>query len=252
MKGNIVDRKKLAINAKLFNIKIGLNKILYQEIAQKIPDDYNILFMLEAGNSEFSKKNPIIITDKNIFIVQPKERSLYLISISINNIKGIIYSDKSVIISENSRNTVINGLTEEQRKEIKIVLKNMNKISMNQNKNDKMNRSIIENDPNIDLHFYNKLKEVVNSYGINILENTRLLKSIMLDYCKGEYTSQIKLLILVLEIGSYKELINSDETLIVRNKLIQKLINENYIIKNVAEDIITKLIDIIKQGKKGI
>jgi hypothetical protein len=94
--------------------------------------------------------------------------------------------------------------------------------------------------------FQKLLDLAVNELGLNILDDHKRAKAILLDYAQGEFRNEINFLLLILEKGYFAKLKQSAEIEIAKNIIVEKLVNENYIQRNIAEEMVCVLANKIK------
>ena len=85
------------------------------------------------------------------------------------------------------------------------------------------------------------LQNFIKIYKTDIFNNIPKCKSLLLDLSKGEYKSEIRLLLQALELGCHTTILSSKDLNITRISLINQLKNEYFI----SEDISVSLMDIL-------
>jgi hypothetical protein len=109
-----------------------------------------------------------------------------------------------------------------------------------------------ENNNKIDLEisFFDVLYKTVEVEGIVIFDNIRRCKAILLDNAKGHYKKEIRLLIIALEEGCHKMIINSEDIEITERVLVQQLRNNCLLDQDAAKFIILMLIKLLEKNNK--
>jgi len=100
---------------------------------------------------------------------------------------------------------------------------------------------------------FNKfLHDFVEMYSINIFDNQKKCKSLLLDHAKGEYVKEIRLLLQVLELGYHTDILNSNDIKLTQLTLIKKLQNEYFITEDISSFYINLLLSILRNYKPNI
>jgi len=85
------------------------------------------------------------------------------------------------------------------------------------------------------------LHDFIKKYKVEIFNDMRKCKSLLLDHAKGEHKKEIRLLLQALDMGCYSTIMNSNDLNITRMTLIKQLQDEYYI----SEDIATSFVDLL-------
>jgi formylglycine-generating enzyme len=93
----------------------------------------------------------------------------------------------------------------------------------------------------MDKQFPSFIHNFVKQYKPEVFSNIAKCKSLLLDHAKGEYKSEIRLLLRVLNLGFYTTILNSQDLNLTRMTLIKQLQSEYFI----SEDISGVLIDLL-------
>jgi hypothetical protein len=98
----------------------------------------------------------------------------------------------------------------------------------------------------MDKDFVKLAQKIVNEQGKEILNNSKLTKALFLDYSHGEYKNEINLLVKTIELG-YSNKIHSTDDLDTIKLLLSRQLNENnYIVEDIAVQIVSLLIALLK------
>ncbi|MDR3343025.1 MAG: formylglycine-generating enzyme family protein [Treponema sp.] len=103
----------------------------------------------------------------------------------------------------------------------------------------------------MDASFLKIVKRIITDYGTVILNNQAQCKAVLSDYAIGMYKKEIRLLILVLEAGCHRKIVESQDLGITKQILVRDLQADYYLTKDAAEDSIDLLI-LLLRAKDGI
>ncbi|GHT56740.1 hypothetical protein FACS1894109_06670 [Spirochaetia bacterium] len=93
--------------------------------------------------------------------------------------------------------------------------------------------------------FQDVLGKLIKEHGMALLDNSARCNALLQDYTQGQFKKETRLLLQALEAGYYKELKNTQDPEIARQKLIQKFQDEYGSSEKSAEETISLLMRIL-------
>jgi hypothetical protein len=98
----------------------------------------------------------------------------------------------------------------------------------------------------MDKGFIDLTKKMVKDRGIDILNDARITKALLMDYSHGEYKKEINLLIKIIELGFPKRVKEADNIKIIKIILSRELTEDLFIMENMSSSIVSLLISLIR------
>ncbi|GHT56737.1 hypothetical protein FACS1894109_06660 [Spirochaetia bacterium] len=100
--------------------------------------------------------------------------------------------------------------------------------------------------------FQDILNKLIKEHGIPLLDNSARCNALLQDYTQGQFKKESRLLLQALEAGYYKELKNTQDPEITKQKLIQKFQDEYGIAKEPAEETVSLLMGVLEIPEKSV
>jgi len=94
--------------------------------------------------------------------------------------------------------------------------------------------------------FFNFVKKIVDEKGLNLLNDSKQVKALLMDYSEGKYKNEINLLTKTIELDFPEKIKNADDNELIKTILAEQLSEENYIKVNISNHIVSFLIFLIK------
>lgn len=101
----------------------------------------------------------------------------------------------------------------------------------------------------MDRNFITLIQKIIDERGKSTLENEKLTRALFMDYSHGKYKHEINFLLKLIDLGVYKEIMESRDLDNTKYTLVRRLCNELYFNEKISAFMVILLISLLRDKK---